>query len=142
MLFDTLNELFAIQFIMMPNPEAEARQKARWEGRDLTNVRMGGPSIGKHAMGRAKPKILEDFGAKLALFLGDDVDHLLFGMNASRLPEQADIATEPAANPEPLVPVPPVLVHEQDKPKGKKTSSRKAAETHSHLHVVQVKRRA
>lgn len=36
---DALCELFAVQFVMQPNPEAEIRMKSRWEGRNRSSVR-------------------------------------------------------------------------------------------------------
>lgn len=36
---DALCELFAVQFVMQPNPDAEIRMKSRWEGRNSSQVR-------------------------------------------------------------------------------------------------------
>lgn len=59
-LFNTFAELFAVQFIMVPNPEAEARQKPKWEGRDTSNVRVDGSRVSKSLLERAKPHVLRD----------------------------------------------------------------------------------
>jgi hypothetical protein len=61
-LFDTFAEMFAVQFIMVANPDAEARQKSKWEGRDSSNVRTSEHRVSKQVMERAKPHVLKESG--------------------------------------------------------------------------------
>lgn len=60
MVFDLLAEILAVEFIMVPNPEAEARMKPRWEDRDTSNVRTGEHRVSKHVIERAKPHVLRE----------------------------------------------------------------------------------
>lgn len=60
MVFELLAEIFAVQFIMVPNPEAEARMKPRWEDRDTSNVRTGAHKVSQAVLERAKPFVLRD----------------------------------------------------------------------------------
>lgn len=61
MTLDTFMEMFAVMFIMVPNPEAESRMKAKWEGRDESNVRTPLHRISKILLERAKPHVLKEF---------------------------------------------------------------------------------
>lgn len=60
MVFDLLMEIFAVELILVPNPEAEARMKPRWEDRDTSNVRTGEHRVSKHVIERAKPHVLRE----------------------------------------------------------------------------------
>jgi hypothetical protein len=60
MVFDLLAEIFAVQFIMVVDLEAEARMKPKWEGRDSSNVRTGQHRVSKHVIERAKPHVLRE----------------------------------------------------------------------------------
>lgn len=62
MTFDTFAELFAVQFFMAPNPAAEARMIDRWEGRDISNVRVESGRISQRMLERAKPLVLRQSG--------------------------------------------------------------------------------
>lgn len=72
MTLDTFMELFAVQFIVVPNPEAEDRMKAKWEGRDSSNVRLGTHRMSKELLARAKPLIFKEM-AKLATVARKDI---------------------------------------------------------------------
>lgn len=65
-LFNTFAEMFAVQFVMVANPDAELRQKAKWEGRDTSNVRTGEHRVSKQVMERAKPHIYSEMGKRSA----------------------------------------------------------------------------
>lgn len=60
MIFDLLTEIFAVQFVMVPNPEAEARMKPRWEERDTSNVRISSHRVSQAVLERAKPHVIRD----------------------------------------------------------------------------------
>jgi hypothetical protein len=60
MVLDLLVEIFAVQFVMVPNPEAEARMKPRWEDRDTSNVRVGSHRVSQAVLERAKPHVIRD----------------------------------------------------------------------------------
>jgi hypothetical protein len=64
MTLDTFMEMFAVMFIMVPNPEAEARMRAKWEGRDSSNVRLHSKRLSKQLLERAKPLIAKENGRK------------------------------------------------------------------------------
>ena len=64
MTLDTFMEMFAVMFVMVPNPEAEQRMKPKWEGRDCSNVRVGTKQLSKAILGRAKPQIAAENGRK------------------------------------------------------------------------------
>ncbi len=53
MTFDMFMELLAVQLVLLPNPDAEARQKAKWEGRDVSNVRTGEHKVSRVLLERA-----------------------------------------------------------------------------------------
>jgi hypothetical protein len=84
MMNDVLTALFAVKFIMVPDPEAETKMRAKWERRDTSNVRTGEHRVGKYVLERARPKLLQEFGAKLALAFGDDLDQVVAGITAIR----------------------------------------------------------
>jgi hypothetical protein len=63
MTLDLFLELFAVQILLVPNPEAEERMRERWEGRDTSNVRTGSNKVSKQVIERAKPHVLRDFSA-------------------------------------------------------------------------------
>jgi hypothetical protein len=62
MVFDLLMEIFAVELILVPNPEAEARMKPRWEDRDTSNVRTGEHRVSKHVIERAKHHVMKASG--------------------------------------------------------------------------------
>jgi hypothetical protein len=145
MMFDTLTAFFAVKFIMVRDLEAEARMAAKWQGRDQSNVRVSQNRMGKYFLDRARPalqeQLLQEFGAKLALAFGDEVDQLVAGITAKRAePEPAQsIESTPAllalAPPDPTPPAPP------DSPLSANVEAFKPRRAepvmHSHLRVVQ-----
>jgi hypothetical protein len=62
MVFDLLIEIFAVELILVPNPDAEARMKPRWEDRDTSNVRTGEHRVSKHVIERARHHVLKASG--------------------------------------------------------------------------------
>src|SRR5258705_12079335 len=84
MVFDTLTAVFAVKFIMVRDLEGEARSEPKWQARDTSNVRSGEHRVGKYVIERARPKLLQEFGAKLALAFGDDLDQVVAGITATR----------------------------------------------------------
>lgn len=62
MTFDLFLEMFAVQLLLVPNSEAEQRMAARWEGRDVSNVRTGEHRVSKAVLERAKPHVLKESG--------------------------------------------------------------------------------
>jgi hypothetical protein len=145
MMFDTLTAFFAVKFIMVRDLEAEARMAAKWQGRDTSNVRVSQNRMGKYFLDRARPalqeQLLQEFGAKLALAFGADVDQLVAGITAKRAEPEPALSIEGSAPllalapPDPTPPAPP------DSPLSANVETfkpRSAAQmTRSHLHVVQ-----
>jgi hypothetical protein len=93
MMFDTLTAFFAVKFIMVRDLEAEAVMAAKWQGRDISNVRVSQQlRVGKYFLDRVRPElqeqvqeqVLRDFGARLALAFGDEVGQLLTAAMAKR----------------------------------------------------------
>ena len=137
--------LFAVKFIMVRDLEAEAQMAAKWQGRDLSNVRVSQNRMGKYFLDRARPalqeQLLQEFGAKLALAFGDEVDQLVAGITAKRAepePVQSIEGSAPLlalAPPDPTPPSPP------DSPLSAKVEASKprsaAQMTRFQLHVVQ-----
>lgn len=64
MTIDVFCKMFAVRFIMVPDMEAEAEMKARWEGRDSSNVRVNTKRLSKVLLERAKPIIAIENGRK------------------------------------------------------------------------------
>lgn len=64
--FDILCELFAVQFVMAPNPEALERMEARWERRNERAVRVDAQRLSIELKSRALPYIMRDLGLKSA----------------------------------------------------------------------------
>jgi hypothetical protein len=62
MVLDLLLEIFAVQLILVANPDAEARMKPRWEDRDTSNVRTGEHRVSKHVIERARHHVLKASG--------------------------------------------------------------------------------
>lgn len=72
MTLDTFMEMFAVQFVMVPNPEAEARMRPKWEGRDLSNVRLHTHRMSKALLARARPLVFKEM-SKLAAVARKDI---------------------------------------------------------------------
>jgi hypothetical protein len=133
--FQMLCSLLAVKFVMVPDDEQAARMAAKWERRDLSNVRLETGRVSKHILERARPNLLQEFGEKLALAFGDDVDQLVAGITAKR----SDHA--PAPNVESAVailalPPPPAESPQPAKVEALKPS-RPASPLRAHLHVIQ-----
>jgi hypothetical protein len=149
MVFDTLTALFAVKFIMVRDLEAEALMEPKWEGRDTSNVRTGEHRVGKYVLERARPKLLQEFGARLALAFGDDLDQVVAGIAATRsapLPAaKADDAAAIPALPPPsaaLLAPPPADQSPQPVTVEVFLPLRPEPVSHSHLRVVQIKSRS
>jgi hypothetical protein len=144
MMFDTLTALFAVKFIMVRDLEAEALMEPKWEGRDMSNVRTGEHRVGKYVLERARPKLLQEFGAKLALAFGDDLDQVVAGIAATRsapLPAaKADDAAAIPALPPPNAALPALPPPADQSPEPARVALkpiRPAPPLRAHLHVVQ-----
>lgn len=61
---DTFCTLFAVKFVMVPDPEAEERMRATWEGRENRNVRANTKRLSRDLLERAKPIIARENGRK------------------------------------------------------------------------------
>lgn len=57
MTLDLFCELFAVQFIMVPNIDAAKRMETRWEGRQSSHVRLEPVRVSKAIIERAKPHV-------------------------------------------------------------------------------------
>jgi hypothetical protein len=123
MVVDVLTGPFAMKFM----PRGRAVMAPKWEGRDVSNVRSGEHRVAKYVLERARPHLLQDFGAKLALAFGDDIDLMVAGITATR-PAPLPAANTPAAVP--ALPPPPAAI-EMPQPRTE------AQMTRSHLRVVQ-----
>jgi len=82
--FQMLCSLLAVKLEMVPDEDQAKRMSAKWEGRDISNVRLEKGNVSKTLLERARPKLLQEFGAKLALALGDDLDQVVAGITATR----------------------------------------------------------
>lgn len=71
MLFDLFACLFAVKFIMVPDPEAEEQMKAIWEGRDVSNVRLT-HRMSKQLIERARPHVFKEM-SELASIARKDI---------------------------------------------------------------------
>lgn len=128
MMFDTLTSFFAVKFIMVRDLEAEEVMRPKWEGRDMSNVRSGEHRVGKYVLKRARQHLLQDFGAKLALAFGDDIEQMVAGITATRTASTIEATTPPLALPAPESPISNV---EAFKPRQEEPVFR------AHLRVVQ-----
>lgn len=106
----------------------EEVMRPKWEGRDTSNVRGGEHRVGKYVLERARPHLLQDFGAKLVLAFGDDIEQMVAGITATRTASTIEAATPPLALPAPESPISNV---EAFKPRKEEPVSR------AHLRVVQ-----
>lgn len=61
---DALCELFAVQFVMQPNPEAEIRMKSRWEGRNKMQVRIHAKLLSMAEIDAAKRQLAVTNGSR------------------------------------------------------------------------------
>lgn len=57
--FQMLCSMLAVKFVMVPDPEQEARMRDRWEGRDLSNVR-DSFRISARQIDRVRPHVLKE----------------------------------------------------------------------------------
>lgn len=68
MMFDTLCELFAVEFVPRVNPEARLRMQKRWEGRNQAQVRVPPPHpISAEVLQRAKQIIFAEHMRKATI---------------------------------------------------------------------------
>lgn len=58
-----LCSLLAVKFELVPDPEQEARMRSKWEGRDMSNVRLEPSRISQKVMERVKPLVLKDLAS-------------------------------------------------------------------------------
>ena len=118
-LIDALLPTLGVRLVAIDDPEAIAAIERRWEQRDETNVREHKRRVSRRLLDRARPEILEEFGAKLALAFGDDIDLMVAGITATRTPaavtplpriESAPpvLALAPPAPPPPALPESPL----------------------------------
>lgn len=61
---DAFCELFAVQFVMQPNPDAEARMKPRWSGRRLDQVRWHAKPLSSRQIETAKSLLAKRNGKR------------------------------------------------------------------------------
>jgi hypothetical protein len=64
---DVFLELFAVELVMRPNPEALARMEERWERRNGDHVRLMLTKVSMRMLQRAKPFVLRDFSRECSL---------------------------------------------------------------------------
>jgi hypothetical protein len=85
--FTGLNWMFAVKWICVVDAEQLAIMSEYWKDRQrqVSHVRPTPSRVSKAILERAKPKLLKEFGEKLALAFGDDIDQLLLGMKPDRL---------------------------------------------------------
>lgn len=62
--FDVFSEMFAVEFIMVPNPDAVRRMEARWERRVEQAVRLNANRVSMQLKKRALPEIMRDLSKK------------------------------------------------------------------------------
>jgi hypothetical protein len=145
MMFDTLTAFFAIKFVMVRDLEAEAVMAEKWQGRDTSNVRVSQNRMGKYFLDRARPalqeQLLQEFGAKLALAFGADVDQLVAGITAKRAEPEPVPSIEGSAPVLALAPPEPTPPAPSDSPLSGNVEAfkprRSEPVTHSHLRVVE-----
>jgi len=84
--FTGLNWAMAIKWVAVVDAEQLAIVEPHWADRqrNMSHVRTTPGRIGKAALARAKPIVLKEFGEKLALALGDDIDQILLGYEEAR----------------------------------------------------------
>lgn len=63
MTMDLFCEMFAVQFVMVPNIDAARRMETRWEGRESSHVRVDPVRISKAIIARAKSHVLKASGS-------------------------------------------------------------------------------
>jgi hypothetical protein len=80
--FAALNWAFAVKWICVVDADQLAVMEQYWKDRQrqVSHVRPEPVRVSKKILERAKPILLKELGAKLALALGDDVGQLLLGM--------------------------------------------------------------
>jgi hypothetical protein len=135
--FQMLCSIFAVKFIVVPDEEQARRIIDKWEGRDLTNVRLEKGRVSKQILERARPNLLQEFGEKLALAFGAEVDQLVAGITAKRAGPAPAAQVESSAA---VLAFPP-----PERPKLAKVEAIKPRRgepvSHSHLRVVQTRRK-
>ncbi len=60
MLLETFLTLFAVKLVLVPDPEAEAEMRPRWEGRLQSNVRVEPNRVSQKLIERARPHVMRD----------------------------------------------------------------------------------
>jgi hypothetical protein len=100
----------------------------------MSNVRSGELRVGKYVLERARPHLLQDFGAKLALAFGDDIEQMVAGITATRSASSPATKIEAATSPPALAaPESPISNVEAFKPRQDEPVSR------AHLRVVEAR---
>jgi hypothetical protein len=145
MLIDALLPTLGVRLVAIDDPEAIAAIERRWEHRDETNVRVHKRRVSRRLLDRARPVILEEFAARLALAFGDDIDQMVAGITATRTvslpPAKSEaVAAIPALPPAAaaLPALPPQSAQNLKPAKVEALRPRSTAQmTRSHLRVIQ-----